>query len=223
MHALLSFAAEGALSVLAPPRCAACDARIRLLSTFCSPCAQTVARLTSNGAGTLVAPFVYGGAVARAIVRMKYERRPDLARPLADLLWRQMEPMAQALRGAIVVPVPLHPSRLAERGFNQAALIGNRISRRLGAQFRPLALRRIRQTLPQATLDQTARDSNVADAFVAREPRRVIGRHVVLVDDVTTTGATLNACTRALFGVGAAAVTRAVVASTEQHFARHGV
>ena len=159
------------------------------------------------------AAFVYGGAVARAIGRMKYEDRPDLARPLADLLWRAVEPVADALRGAVVVPVPLHADRLAERGFNQSALLARHVARRLGARFGPLALARTRGTLQQASLEREARVANVAGAFVVRDRALVCGRSVLVVDDVQTTGATLDACASALVAAGASSVARAVVAA----------
>jgi ComF family protein len=154
---------------------------------------------------------------------MKYESRPDLARPLGDLLWRAVAPHAAPLRGAIVVPVPLHPLRLAERGFNQSALLGGRLARRLGAPFAPRALRRTRETPRQATLDRSARASNVAGAFAVagRQSDRLRGRTVVLVDDVMTTGATLDACAHAILGAGADRVEHVVVALTPRRVEGH--
>jgi len=157
--------------------------------------------------------FVYGGALARAVTRLKYERRPDLARPLGDLLWRALEPDAAALSRVVVVPVPLHPTRLAERGFNQSALIASRLARRLGASFRPMALARLRDTPRQAALDRQSRLANLSGAFVARQPDKVRARDVLLVDDVRTTGATIEACTEALYVAGARSVSSAAVAA----------
>lgn len=100
---LASLAFELFASLLAPPRCAACDAPVALLAAFCPPCARTVVRAhvdDSLGDSAVVAGFAYGGAVARAISRFKYERRPDLARPLGDLLWRAVEPLAPTLGGS---------------------------------------------------------------------------------------------------------------------------
>lgn len=199
------------MATLAPPRCAACDARVRALAVFCRACGSTAERAVPEVGST--AAFLYGGAVSRAIMRMKYENRPDLARPLADLLWLALEPRAEELKDATVVPVPLHPSRLVERGFNQAALVAGRLARRLGAAFVPRALARTRETSKQATLDRVARAANVANAFVTREPRWVQGRAILLVDDVRTTGATLDACERALVDAGAKSVAHAVVAT----------
>src|SRR5882672_3623266 len=156
MRALLSLAVELFAATLAPPRCAACDRSVPMLVALCPVCAadvERVGRVDPRG----VAAYVYGGAIGRAVARLKYERRPDLARPLGDLLWAAVEPYTAELRQAVVVPVPLHPSRLAERGFNQSALLARPIARRLGAPLRPRALRRTRDTAQQATLDRDAR------------------------------------------------------------------
>lgn len=163
----------------------------------------------------MLAAFVYGGAIARAIVRFKYEKRPDLARPLGDLLWSTVAPHASELRAWVVVPVPLHADRLAERGYNQAGLLASRMAWRLGAPVRAMALARLHDTLRQATLERAARITNVADAFHVRQPRSVAGRPVLLVDDVRTTGSTLRACAAALRAAGAAQVRAAVLAQAE--------
>ncbi|HEY8039873.1 MAG TPA: ComF family protein [Polyangiaceae bacterium] len=209
---LLSVALEILGGLLAPPCCAACDAPVGRLAAFCATCASTIERPPELD-GDATAAFVYGGAVARAIIRLKYERRPDLARPLGDLLWRALEPRRPDLREVVIVPVPLHAARLAERGFNQSALVARRIARQLGASLAPLALARARDTPRQAILDREARLANVAGAFRARQPQLVRDRRVLLVDDVRTTGATLEACARTLLEAGARAVQTAVVAS----------
>jgi ComF family protein len=218
MGSITSLAVEVLLAMLAPPRCAACDEPVHLLTVFCPACAQSAAKASPVERPALAA-LVYGGAVARAITRMKYESRPDLARPLGDLTWRALEPHRPSLRGAVVVPVPLHPSRLAERGFNPSALLARRVARHLCAPFAPRALARIRETKQQAILDRAARVANVAGAFEARSgggSALVRGGVVLLVDDVATTGATLDACESALSCVGISRVYRAVVASTPQ-------
>ena len=196
---------------LGPPRCAACDSPVARLAVFCAPCASTVQPAEDAGDGAIAA-FVYGGAIADAITRFKYSARPDLARPLADLLWRAVAARAGLLRSCAVVAVPLHPARLAERGFNQSALLARPVSRRLGAPFLPLALARVRDTPRQASLGREDRLGNVHDAFVVRQPKRLRGRPVLLVDDVRTTGATLAACTQAALEVGAGPVTTVVLA-----------
>jgi ComF family protein len=212
---VVSVAYEYVVALLAPPHCAACDAPVAVLAAFCAGCASTVERAPAPADGRgLTAALVYDGAVARAVVRMKYGRRPDLSRPLGDMLWRALAPRAASLGAVVVVPVPLHPVRLAERGYNQSALIARRIARRLGVPLRPLALARVRDTPQQAILERDERLTNVVGAFQARKARQVAGRAVLLVDDVCTTGATLRAAGHALFEAGARSVTSAVVAYT---------
>jgi len=200
-------------SALAPSRCAACDAPVPRRSVFCLACASTAER--SAAEPDALAAFVYGGAVARAITRFKYESRPDLARPLGDLLWTAIAPHALDLRASIVVPVPLHAGRLAERGYNQAALLASRMAWRLGAPVRAMALARTQDTPRQATLDRAARVTNVVHAFRVRQPRTLAGRAVLLVDDVRTTGSTLRACAAVLSQAGATSVRTAVLARAE--------
>jgi ComF family protein len=215
MQAALSLAVELAGAALAPPRCSACDEPVSLLRAFCPACASTVLPSSEYG-NERRAAFVYEGAIARAITRFKYEGRPDLARPLGDLLWRALEPRRASLSGVVVVPVPLHPARLAVRGFNQSALLARRISRRLRVPFWPLALKRLRDTPRQTTLDRPSRLANVEHGFVVRRPAGVQERRVLLIDDVRTTGATLEACERALHAAGAAEVSWAVVAQAAE-------
>jgi len=207
----LHVAAEALAWVVAPPRCAACDEACPRLAAFCAACASSV-EPAPPGDPDILAAFVYGGAVARAVTRFKYGRRPDLARPLGDLLWRAVEPHAGRHAGCVVVPVPLHPARLAERGFNQSALLARAVSSRLGAPLLALALARTRDTPRQAALDRDARLANLAGALRVRQPAPVRGRAVLLVDDVRTTGATSHACERALLEAGARSVSSAVLA-----------
>jgi ComF family protein len=206
-------ALEGLAHLLAPPRCAACDVRVGARSVFCADCAR-LAEPLPHGGSHATAAYVYGGPITEAITRLKYGRRPDLARPLGDLLWRAMGADADDLRGSVVVPVPLHPTRLAERGYNQAALLASRLAFHLGARCAMRALARTRDTTRQTTLDRSTRASNVLGAFEARAGDTVRGRSVLLVDDVRTTGATLDACIEALATAGASRVAWAVVAQT---------
>jgi ComF family protein len=137
---------------------------------------------------------------------LKYHARRRVAARLAEEL--AADPAARAVLqpGVLLVPVPLHPRRREERGFNQAELLAAELARRAGVDVAVGALVRRRDTSPQTGLSAAARRSNVAGAFVVRRQSRVAGRAVVVVDDVMTTGATARACARALREAGVAEV-----------------
>ena len=141
-----------------------------------------------------------------ALHAFKFGGRRGLAAPLGDLI---AELGLGALPGAapdLLVPVPLHRRRARERGYNQSALLAMRVARAWGLPVAHDALARIAPTRPQTELDAAARRGNVRGAFAARRPEAVAGRHVLLVDDVFTTGATAAECARCLVGAGAEAV-----------------
>jgi ComF family protein len=199
--------------LVAPLRCAACDEMVRARAIFCAACGVSVMRAEDQPSNQL-AVFSYGGAVAAAIVRLKYAGRFDLAARFEGV-------MALTARGVagdvdMVVPVPLHPRRLAERGYDQAALLAGPVARELGVRHAPRGLSRKRETPPQASLDREERVANVAEAFVASAPAKIAGRRVLLVDDVRTTGATLAACDEALRKAGAKRVMTLVLASRDR-------
>jgi ComF family protein len=156
---------------------------------------------------------VYDGALRTIIHAFKYDGRRSLARPLAAMMRsRGSEILTLA---EVVVPVPLHRTRRRERGFNQA----DDLARHLGLPV-VAALKRTRRTAVQAELPAAQRHANVRDAFVAtRHAGLLVGTRVALIDDVSTTGATLDACAVALKERGAGvvlALTAARVATTQR-------
>lgn len=136
---------------------------------------------------------------------VKYRGISAYAAPMATLMAAAWPAYGFAVD--VIVPVPLHPRRRRERGFNQAELLGKELAQLLGVPVRTDATRRVRQTARQArTHGRGERLANLAGAFVVDDPRTVAGRRVLLVDDVTTTGATLAACAAALLDADARAV-----------------
>ncbi len=211
--------AETLADTLAPPACAACDARLPGRVVLCRPCAAGVVRapvstLSTGSSGLPIVAFgAFGGPLAEALRRLKYGDRPDLARPLGHLL-RQAARRAR-VQADVVVPVPLHRHRLVERGYNQAALLARAVARELEVPFAARALARTRHTAQQARLLRAERLENVVGAFRVRRPEVLRDRRVVIVDDVATTGATLLACAAALREAGARSVTAMVLARAD--------
>lgn len=169
----------------------------------CRHCAAWPAELSS-----VRAPFEYGGALAEAIIALKWQARDDLAQPLARL-WLPL--FERRLSGCdIVVPVPLHPLRLRERGYNQAHLLAQAGLATLPAALRPSLqpqlLQRHRPDPPTRHASQQERVRRTRDAFFAPQPRPLTGKRVLLIDDVVTTGATAMACATALRAAGAVRV-----------------
>lgn len=156
-------------------------------------------------------PLRYAWPVDHLITSLKFRERLVCARPLAHML---VEAAAASVQQPdLLIPVPLYRRRQRQRGFNQSAEIARRVARELGLQMDCRALKRIRNTLAQSELDRLQRAANVRGAF--RASSRVQGLHVVLIDDVLTTGATLRAAAEALRDAGAARVDAWCVARAE--------
>jgi ComF family protein len=195
-----------AISRLGAPWCDRCGAASLATEADAEP--QRVApRLTCATCTTDPPPYdyarsaaLYEGQLRDAIHALKFSGRRALAGPLGDLAAEQC---AASLPGAIdaLIPVPLAAERERGRGFNQAALLARRIGSHLDVPIRSSWLARTRSTRPQSELSAIERRANVRDAFRASD--RAAGRHVLVVDDILTTGATLEACARALRAAGA--------------------
>lgn len=157
----------------------------------------------------------YEGSVRNAIIRLKYRGDMSMAdilsRPLIDNLEREKWDIE------LVVPVPMGLSRKAERGYNQAALLALPIALSLGLEYSPRALVKIKDVPTQVGLSLENRYENVAGAFKGHD-KHVTGKGVLIVDDVITSGATMNACTRALLQAGAERVYGMTLARTDVHF-----
>jgi ComF family protein len=143
---------------------------------------------------------------------MKYSDRPGLSGVLAPFLALLLASMR--LVNPVLVPVPLHAAKKRERGYNQSELLSNEVSRFTGIETDARVLKKKRNTLSQAGLDSDRRLVNVRGAFRAAPPGGLAGRHVILIDDVVTTGATLGECALALSDSGAVEVIGCAVASS---------
>jgi ComF family protein len=194
---------DATLEVLAPRRCLGCEALEPQGSGFCASCGAPEPLLDVAihlDSVPVFAGVQYAEPVVSAIHRFKYGGAPELARALSAWSARGID-LLGIEASDVWVPVPLHPLRLAERGYNQSALLARELSRLSRGQVDARRLRRLRNTEQQAKRDRRERDENVAAAFSARKSA-AFPRRVVLVDDVVTSGATLRACIAALRAAG---------------------
>jgi ComF family protein len=157
----------------------------------------------------------YEEIVREAVHAFKFGGRRALAAPLGDLLVEALVGRLPMGLPDLLLPVPLHPRRERERGFNQALLLARRVGRAWGRPVRGDVLVRAVATPSQTALDAPARRANVRGAFRLRRPELIAGRHVVVVDDVLTTGATLSECARCLRQGGAATIGVLTVARVD--------
>jgi ComF family protein len=154
----------------------------------------------------------YSPSMARAILMLKYGEVTPLGGWFANQLAKAAEGRLEEFAADVVVPVPLHPSRLRERGYNQAELIARPLARLLGIPFRSYLLVRTRPRPDKVRLTRRERWETVRGAYAMHHRAKVDKVRVLLVDDVFTTGATLDACSRALRGAGAVRVAGMTVA-----------
>ncbi|MGC8634309.1 MAG: ComF family protein [Candidatus Limnocylindrales bacterium] len=210
------------LDWLLPPRCPGCG---REGAPICAHCLRPLERRLDEppgrpiglpadlpeGLAALEWCGAFTGPVRAALLALKYEGDRRVAEPLGRAAGRRWRRAGAA--GELLVPVPIHAGRLRQRGYDQAVLLAQSAARELGLPMVP-ALRRIEATAAQYRLGRAGRAANVGHAFECRPEQRgrVHGHHVVLVDDIVTTGATLSACAAALYAAGARLVSGLTVA-----------
>ncbi len=226
-------------SLFYPPSCAVCcgavadsrylcdmcsDKAPRITAPFCATCSEpfpgaiTEAFACANCNGrtlhfeSAVSAFRSRGVVRKIVHEFKYGKQAHLKYPVAEWLAEGLEdPRLQGRRFDALIPVPLHPTRQRERGFNQAELLSELLSNRAGIRTHA-ALQRVRYTTTQTAFDRTERMENLHNAFRLRKNADVRGLRVLLIDDILTTGSTLSECARVLKAGGALSVHAATAA-----------
>jgi len=212
------------LDLLFPPQCIGCGSKgsflcsscerslLRLNPPFCEKCGKPLIRGSLcptcfkqplAAIDGIRSPFLFRDLVREAIHYFKYRNYKVLARPLGQLLADYLA--SNPLPVDVLVPVPLHPKRLRQRGYNQSSLLAMEIGRILSLPVVKDSLVRAQNTPSQINLRAEERRKNVQGAFKCRD-ERLRGRKVILIDDVCTTGATLDACAKALKDIGATSV-----------------
>lgn len=208
-----------------PPRCPGCGTIVDQVHSFCVPCWTAIDFLGSGGCETCGIPLeatdagtcavclarpprisrtraavAYGDIARTVALRLKYGRKIALAKTMATYMAPLLLPPSP---NDVLVPVPLHRRRLWARGFNQAVVVMRALSHKTGIATDARLLERVKPTPPLKGMSPQQRRRTVAGAFQVRDGADLRGRTVVLVDDVLTTGATANACARALKRAGA--------------------
>lgn len=229
------------LNLLFPPQCLNCDARVPTHGTLCLPCWQQIQFISDPMCECCGLPFdydigshalcasclhirpLYGRARAafrydehsrRLITRFKYSDQTQLAKIYGVWLVKAGgELLAQT---DIIIPVPLHYWRFLHRRFNQSALLAHIIAKKTEIKYLPNTLKRTRHTTQQTGLTRKQRETNVKGAFTInkRYAYRIKGKNILLIDDVMTTGSTIEQCTKALLKAGAAQVNVLTLART---------
>ncbi len=226
-----------------PPQCPSCDARVLQSGLLCARCWSEIHFISDPicercglpfdhdmGDGALClrceshppayrmarAAFRYDDHSRGLVLALKYGDRLETAIPLAEWMLRA----GRRLLGAadLIVPVPLHRSRLFSRRFNQSALLAQRLSEKSKIPYEPTVLRRVRRTPSQGSLTRRQRIANVKGAFSVAPRNRILieNRQILLIDDVLTTGATAESCVQALIRSGASDVDVLSVARVVQ-------
>jgi len=194
---------------IAPPICSICGAPMESSMRGAEECASCADHRPHFAHARAVARYRPSAESDRRslpslIRRHKYGLDQSLHNALAEFLGDELPYSADDFD--VVMPVPLHPRRLWWRGFNQAALLAMTIARRLDQPTDLKSLVRTKMTTPQTSQDHDSRHRNVRRAFAVAHPARIKGRRVLLIDDVMTTGATVDECARVLMAAGAARV-----------------
>jgi len=217
-RSLICPACAAAIRPLLPPYCDICGRPFDPQAKggpLCADCRQGQSHLDIARAVN-----TYEGPMREAIHRFKYARKRVLAEPLGAMMSDFLRAPECGDEGQtirideidVVCPVPLHPARVRERGFNQAELLARAVCQTVGLTLDPSLLRRVRDTAPQVSLDRRDRAQNVRGAFAAPDRGAVEGRRLLLIDDLTTTGATLEECGRVLRRAGAASIAALTLA-----------
>jgi ComF family protein len=203
----------GLIDLLAPAACSACDKPVEARDDpFCLACEACVERVLACHEPDLRAAYSYGGPVADAVWRLKYEGRSEIARVFRAVLCEQAAAWLTQIDA--VSAVPLSPAKLRKRGYNQSALLAQGVARGLGLPFRPSWLVRKRSGARQVGQNREVRLLQLRGVF--ESPAQVAHKTVLVVDDVRTTGATLREAARALEAAGATRVLKLVLAQADE-------
>jgi ComF family protein len=207
---LLCATCRTAIKPIHPPYCPRCGLPVSSgdeAGYLCGPCMKEKRHFEIHRSSGL-----YDGALKEAIHTFKYGGVFSLVRLFGDLLQPTLQTLSREYPLDVMIPVPLHIRRLRERGFNQAFLLVKELNRRIGISYKGRVLKKIKDTPVQSSLKKRERRKNLTGVFQVKDTEAIQGKSVVLVDDVYTTGATVNECSHTLLKAGAERVAVLTVA-----------
>ena len=242
----MGFALNAVIDFIYPPRCSFCGHVCGSEEGICEDCLSQIHYIDSPLCTRCGKPFphdfatdhfcgecvtrkrffskaravgVYNGIFRKALHRFKYQWRHCLATPLGTLMAKHMETFfSDGTTYHVIVPVPLHPRRLRQRGYNQCDYIAEGLSGTLGIPWDNGLLSRVSSSSSQTAKSRPERWESLDKAFQVRDPWMIDGKHILLIDDVVTTGSTLEACADEILGSGSTRVSIATLAYTGKLF-----
>ncbi len=221
------------ISLFYPNLCVACDRNTPVHGgVICLPCQYHLPKTKFHldrenpftdrfwgrvpiNAGAALYYFTKGGRTQKLIHKLKYNGKVSVGIKLGNLYGRMLKQSPYFSQIDLIVPVPLHPKKRQKRGYNQSDLFARGLSDEMQISNAPYALKRLEMTETQTRKSQAERFANVAAAFAVNQPKILKGKHVLLVDDVMTTGATMEACANQILSCEGTRVSMATIAFTE--------
>ncbi|HOP75593.1 MAG TPA: ComF family protein [Bacillota bacterium] len=189
------------IALIVPPICSICGRMLRVHQASVSKCLECSGTEYYFSQARAVA--LYDGALREYLSEVKYRYRPDLGIALGELMVEWLKANPKYGKFDLIIPVPIHPQKMAKRGYNQAELLAIPLQKHLGIPIKNDIIIRCRFTETQNALDRESRFSNVKEAFQAVQAGALTGKRVLLIDDIMTTGATASEVSRTLLRAGA--------------------
>lgn len=215
------------ISLIFPPKCIFCNKLIDFNDNMeiCEDCYKTIPFISQRNiipffvegkfeyCDGLICICKYTSTIRKAIIKFKFNDKPGFSRAFAKLMAEKIKKVTRNYNFDMIISVPLHKKRKKLRGYNQSLLLAKVLSRELGLPERSRLLERTRSTGTQSLLSKEERQSNVNDAFLVKNSNEIKDKAVLLIDDIMTTGITLNECGKALKEARAEKVIAVVIAS----------
>lgn len=217
---------ERIIRLVYPVKCMVCEAILKEESPvcLCEPCRKDLKRYGKgffrsaelSPIDGLFAAFYYSGGMETAIQSFKFRNQPRLSGTISRLLYEELEKQSMTPEFDFIIPVPMHPRKKRQRGYNQSELIARQLGEYLNKEVRTDILKKTVYTHPQSRLKKKDRINNLEGAFSVSQDVFVEGKSVLLVDDVLTTGTTLKTCAEILKEKGVSIIYGIVIAIAEK-------